>query len=50
MSSSADELARLRETASKALLVVLWLYVLVAAAIGLIRDMAWPMPTSVMLS
>ena len=38
----------LRETASKALLVLLWVHVPLSAAIGLMRDTDWLAPASVM--
>lgn len=38
----------LRETASKALLILLWVHVPLSAAIGLMRDTDWLVPASVM--
>jgi len=42
-----DDLAALRESASKALLAVLWLHVPIALAIGTMRGTGWLIPTSV---
>jgi methyl-accepting chemotaxis protein len=44
-----DDLAHLRETTSKALLVVLWLHVPIAVAIGLMRGTDWLLPGSLMV-
>src|SRR3954467_14523787 len=45
MTVESDDLAALRETASKALLGLLWLHVPIALAIGLMRDNGWVGPT-----
>src|SRR3954454_8910387 len=46
MTVESDDLAALRETASKALLGLLWLHVPIALAIGLMRDNGWLAPTA----
>ncbi len=45
MTIENDELANLRETTSKTLLVVLWLHVPIAVAIGVMRGTDWMLPT-----
>ena len=50
MNIETDDLAILRETTSKALLVVLWLHVPIAIAIGLARGEAWIMPAVIMVA
>ena len=45
-----DDLAALRESASKALLAVLWLHVPIALAIGAMRGTGWLIPTSVVMA
>ena len=45
MTTANRELEALRETASKTLIVLLWLHVPVAAAIGMLRGADWTMPT-----
>jgi methyl-accepting chemotaxis protein len=46
--ASGSDLHALRETASKALIALLWLHVPISAAIGLLRDMPWMVPTAAM--
>ncbi|WGR99895.1 methyl-accepting chemotaxis protein [Bradyrhizobium sp. ISRA443] len=48
MTFEGDDVAVLRETASKILLVVLWLHVPIAAVIGLAHHSDWLMPTAFM--
>src|SRR5215470_15046452 len=48
MSIENDDLAALRETTTKMLLVVVWLHVPIALLIGLMRDAAWLMPTALL--
>src|ERR1700742_3292532 len=48
MTIESDDLARLRETASKALLTMLWLHVPIAFLIGFMRGTGWIAPTLVM--
>src|SRR5215475_13704925 len=48
MSIENDDLASLRETTTKMLLVVVWLHVPVAMLIGMMRDGAWLMPTALL--
>jgi methyl-accepting chemotaxis protein len=50
MSIETDDLAILRETTSKALLVVLWLHVPIAVTIGLLRGEAWIVPAMIMVA
>jgi methyl-accepting chemotaxis protein len=45
MNVENDDLAALRDSASKALLALLWLHVPIALAIGVSRDNGWIMPT-----
>jgi methyl-accepting chemotaxis protein len=45
----SSDLASLRETTSKTLLVVVWLHVPIAMLIGLMRDTAWLMPSVVLV-
>ena len=45
MTTANRELEALRETASKTLIVLLWLHVPVAAAIGMLRGADWTIPT-----
>ena len=45
MTTANRELVALRETASKTLIVLLWLHVPVAAAIGMLRGADWTIPT-----
>ena len=45
MNNGSKDLDALRETASKALIALLWLHVPIAAAIGLARGTDWLMPT-----
>ncbi|MBR0684597.1 chemotaxis protein [Bradyrhizobium manausense] len=49
MSIKGDDLATLRETTSKTLLVVLWLHVPIAVAVGVMRGADWLMPATVMI-
>ncbi|MBV9566166.1 MAG: chemotaxis protein [Bradyrhizobium sp.] len=44
MTIESDDLAKLRETASKALLIVLWLHLPIAFLIGVLRDSGWIVP------
>ncbi len=48
MTVKATDLHALRETASKALITLLWLHVPVSAAIGLLRGTDWMIPAAVM--
>lgn len=48
MTTKATDLHALRETASKALITLLWLHVPVSVAIGLLRGTDWIMPVAVM--
>jgi methyl-accepting chemotaxis protein len=50
MNTETDDLAILRETTSKALLVVLWVHVPIAVAIGLARGEGWIVPTVIMVA
>jgi methyl-accepting chemotaxis protein len=52
MTTESDDLSALRETASKALLALLWLHVPIAIAIGTLRDVAtaWPAGITVALA
>ena len=50
MSIETDDLPRLRETTSKTLLVVLWLHVPIAIAIGLLRSEGWIAPAMIMVA
>ena len=50
MTIESDDLDALRETTSKALLVLLWLHVPVALAIGMMRGADWLMPTAFMVA
>jgi methyl-accepting chemotaxis protein len=50
MTSESNDLAALRETASKALLGLLWLHVPIALVIGLMRDNGWLAPTALMIA
>jgi methyl-accepting chemotaxis protein len=45
MNTGANDLNALRETASKALIALLWLHVPIALVIGMARDTGWLMPT-----
>jgi methyl-accepting chemotaxis protein len=47
MTIESDDLAALRETASRALFALLWLHVPIAIAIGVLRDAAWIWPAVV---
>jgi methyl-accepting chemotaxis protein len=48
MTIESDDLAKLRDTTSKALLGLLWLHVPIALVIGLMRDNGWMAPTALM--
>jgi methyl-accepting chemotaxis protein len=48
MSIENDDLATLRETTTKMLLVVVWLHVPIALLIGMMRDGAWLMPIALL--
>jgi methyl-accepting chemotaxis protein len=48
MSTENDDLAALRETTTKMLLVVVWLHVPIAMLIGMMRDTSWLMPTALL--
>jgi methyl-accepting chemotaxis protein len=46
MTIQSDNLAALRDTTSKILLVVLWLHVPIAATIGMMRGAGWLAPAA----
>ncbi|CAN5355658.1 methyl-accepting chemotaxis protein [soil metagenome] len=48
MTTKATDLQALRETASKALIALLWLHVPISAAIGLVRGTEWMTPAAMM--
>ncbi|HTG05471.1 MAG TPA: methyl-accepting chemotaxis protein [Bradyrhizobium sp.] len=50
MNSGSKDLDALRETASKALISLLWLHVPIAAVIGMARGTDWLMPTILMIA
>jgi len=50
MTIESDDLATLRETTSKALLVVLWLHVPIAVLIGLLCGADWIMPAVLLIA
>ena len=50
MNSGSKDLDALRETASKALISLLWLHVPIAAVIGMARGADWLMPTILMIA
>jgi len=50
MNTGSKDLDALRETASRALIGLLWLHVPVAAAIGMARGADWLMPTILMVA
>jgi methyl-accepting chemotaxis protein len=50
MNTGSTDLDALRETASKALISLLWLHVPIAAAIGMARGADWLMPTILMVA
>jgi len=50
MTVETDDLAVLRETTSKTLLVVLWLHVPIAITIGLMRGTDWILPAALMVA
>jgi methyl-accepting chemotaxis protein len=50
MSIENDDLAALRETTTKALLVVVWLHVPIAITIAMMRDGAWLTPVALLVA
>jgi methyl-accepting chemotaxis protein len=50
MTIESDELTNLRETTSRALLVVLWLHAPIAIAIGMMRGTDWMLPAGLMVA
>jgi methyl-accepting chemotaxis protein len=50
MTIESDDLTILRETTSRALLVVLWLHAPVAVAIGIMRGTDWMLPAGLMVA
>jgi methyl-accepting chemotaxis protein len=50
MNIETDDLAKLREITSKALLAVLWLHVPIAVAIGMARGEGWTLPAAMMVA
>ena len=50
MTTHSRELDALRESASKALIGLLWLHVPIALAIGVMRGMDWMLPTLFMIA
>jgi methyl-accepting chemotaxis protein len=50
MTIESDDLTILRETTSRALLVVLWLHAPVAVAIGMMRGTDWMLPAGLMVA
>ena len=50
MTTESDDLAILRETASKTLLAVLWLHIPIAVTIGMVRGTDWLLPAAFMVA
>ena len=50
MNTHSRELDALRESASQALIGLLWLHVPIALAIGMMRGMDWLLPTLFMIA
>jgi methyl-accepting chemotaxis protein len=50
MNIESDDLTNLRETTSRALLVVLWLHAPIAIAIGMMRGTDWMLPAGLMVA